>query len=191
MALCSSSKCLLTEMHPRYEAQVGGKFGGTKGPDVLTTCRFTAWVYFLVGLVSSFHLCSYIPEALRMIRRVFYHLIDIVTVPLKHLKACRHKPHHTPTISCAMTPFIHLPHDLLSISQLLRTTHPSAPQAARPPSFSHLFQRARITLEIHQSKMPHATATVNGVQVASTDTYEVVDGNIYVPSSHPSILPPF
>jgi hypothetical protein len=28
--------------------------------------------------------------------------------------------------------------------------------------------------------MPHATATVNGVQVAETDTYEVVDGNIYV-----------
>jgi hypothetical protein len=28
--------------------------------------------------------------------------------------------------------------------------------------------------------MPHATATVNGVQVAETDNYEVVDGNIYV-----------
>jgi hypothetical protein len=28
--------------------------------------------------------------------------------------------------------------------------------------------------------MPHATATVNGVVVAETDSYEVVDGNIYV-----------
>jgi hypothetical protein len=28
--------------------------------------------------------------------------------------------------------------------------------------------------------MPHATATVNGVLVAETDSYEVVDGNIYV-----------
>ncbi|KAF2686879.1 DUF427-domain-containing protein [Lentithecium fluviatile CBS 122367] len=29
--------------------------------------------------------------------------------------------------------------------------------------------------------MPHATATVNGILVAETDTYEVVDGNIYFP----------
>jgi hypothetical protein len=41
--------------------------------------------------------------------------------------------------------------------------------------------------------MPHATATVNGVVVAETDTWEVVDGNIYVrlflPSSYsPSLL---
>lgn len=28
--------------------------------------------------------------------------------------------------------------------------------------------------------MPHATATVNGVVVAETDKWEVVDGNIYV-----------
>jgi hypothetical protein len=28
--------------------------------------------------------------------------------------------------------------------------------------------------------MPHATAFVNGVLVAETNTYEVVDGNIYV-----------
>ena len=28
--------------------------------------------------------------------------------------------------------------------------------------------------------MPHATATVNGIVVAETDSYEVVDGNIYV-----------
>jgi hypothetical protein len=28
--------------------------------------------------------------------------------------------------------------------------------------------------------MPHATASVNGVVVAETDTWEVVDGNIYV-----------
>ena len=28
--------------------------------------------------------------------------------------------------------------------------------------------------------MPKATATVNGITVAETDTYEVVDGNIYV-----------
>lgn len=28
--------------------------------------------------------------------------------------------------------------------------------------------------------MPHATATVNGHKVAETDTYEVVEGNIYV-----------
>lgn len=35
--------------------------------------------------------------------------------------------------------------------------------------------------------MPHATATVNGVVVAETDTYEVVDGNIYV-CFPPSIL---
>ncbi|KAL1592845.1 hypothetical protein SLS60_011261 [Paraconiothyrium brasiliense] len=31
--------------------------------------------------------------------------------------------------------------------------------------------------------MPHATASVNGIQVASTDTWEVVDGNIYFPPS--------
>jgi hypothetical protein len=40
--------------------------------------------------------------------------------------------------------------------------------------------------------MPHATATVNGVVVAETDSYEVVDGNIYVlhlvtPHSHLSL----
>ncbi|KAH7386124.1 hypothetical protein BKA66DRAFT_415771 [Pyrenochaeta sp. MPI-SDFR-AT-0127] len=29
--------------------------------------------------------------------------------------------------------------------------------------------------------MPHATATVNGIIVAETDNYEVVDGNIYFP----------
>ncbi|CAA9961382.1 hypothetical protein PTMSG1_04766 [Pyrenophora teres f. maculata] len=29
--------------------------------------------------------------------------------------------------------------------------------------------------------MPHATATVNGVVVAETDAWEVVDGNIYFP----------
>lgn len=28
--------------------------------------------------------------------------------------------------------------------------------------------------------MPHATATINGITVAETDSYEVVDGNIYV-----------
>jgi hypothetical protein len=28
--------------------------------------------------------------------------------------------------------------------------------------------------------MPHATASVNGVVVAETDNWEVVDGNIYV-----------
>lgn len=31
--------------------------------------------------------------------------------------------------------------------------------------------------------MPHATASVNGITVAETDTYEVVDGNIYFPPS--------
>ncbi|KAF2250755.1 DUF427-domain-containing protein [Trematosphaeria pertusa] len=31
--------------------------------------------------------------------------------------------------------------------------------------------------------MPHATATVNGITVAETDSYEVVDGNIYFPPS--------
>ncbi|KAF2851629.1 DUF427-domain-containing protein [Plenodomus tracheiphilus IPT5] len=31
--------------------------------------------------------------------------------------------------------------------------------------------------------MPHATATVNGILVAETDSYEVVDGNIYFPPS--------
>jgi hypothetical protein len=35
--------------------------------------------------------------------------------------------------------------------------------------------------------MPHATASVNGVVVAETDTYEVVDGNIYV-RQHVSLL---
>jgi len=29
--------------------------------------------------------------------------------------------------------------------------------------------------------MPHAKATVNGIVVAETDNYEVVDGNIYFP----------
>ncbi|EOA90529.1 hypothetical protein ACJQWK_08017 [Exserohilum turcicum] len=29
--------------------------------------------------------------------------------------------------------------------------------------------------------MPHATASVNGIVVAETDSYEVVDGNIYFP----------
>ncbi|KAJ4401473.1 hypothetical protein N0V91_007907 [Didymella pomorum] len=29
--------------------------------------------------------------------------------------------------------------------------------------------------------MPQATATVNGVEVARSDTWEVVDGNIYFP----------
>jgi hypothetical protein len=33
--------------------------------------------------------------------------------------------------------------------------------------------------------MPHATASVNGVLVAETNTYEVVDGNIYVCLSLP------
>jgi hypothetical protein len=32
--------------------------------------------------------------------------------------------------------------------------------------------------------MPHATASVNGVVVAETDKWEVVDGNIYVGHSH-------
>jgi uncharacterized protein (DUF427 family) len=43
--------------------------------------------------------------------------------------------------------------------------------------------------------MPHATASVNGVVVAQTDQWEVVDGNIYVrptctlyPASLPSII---
>jgi uncharacterized protein (DUF427 family) len=38
--------------------------------------------------------------------------------------------------------------------------------------------------------MPKATATVNGHTVAETDSYELVEGNIYVrtPSSHPSPL---
>ncbi|RMZ70396.1 DUF427 domain [Pyrenophora seminiperda CCB06] len=36
--------------------------------------------------------------------------------------------------------------------------------------------------------MPHATATVNGVVVAETDSWEVVDGNIYV--SWSLFLPP-
>ncbi|XPS78710.1 hypothetical protein M3J07_010723 [Ascochyta lentis] len=31
--------------------------------------------------------------------------------------------------------------------------------------------------------MPQATATVNGVEVARTSTWEVVDGNIYFPPS--------
>lgn len=35
--------------------------------------------------------------------------------------------------------------------------------------------------------MPHATATINGVLVAETDSYEVVDGNIYVSSSFDSL----
>jgi hypothetical protein len=35
--------------------------------------------------------------------------------------------------------------------------------------------------------MPHATATVNGILVAETDSYEVVDGNIYVSTLSPSI----
>jgi len=29
--------------------------------------------------------------------------------------------------------------------------------------------------------MPHATAKVNGVTIASSDTYETVEGNIYFP----------
>ncbi|KAF1924085.1 DUF427-domain-containing protein [Didymella exigua CBS 183.55] len=29
--------------------------------------------------------------------------------------------------------------------------------------------------------MPHATATINGIEVARSDTWEVVDGNIYFP----------
>ena len=33
------------------------------------------------------------------------------------------------------------------------------------------------------ANMPHATATINGITVAETDTYEVVDGNIYFPPS--------
>jgi len=41
--------------------------------------------------------------------------------------------------------------------------------------------------------MPHATATVNGILVAETDSYEVVDGNIYVtnPSPFLPIISPF
>jgi hypothetical protein len=41
--------------------------------------------------------------------------------------------------------------------------------------------------------MPHATATVNGIVVAETDNYEVVDGNIYVPhpDPYPNTLFPF
>lgn len=36
--------------------------------------------------------------------------------------------------------------------------------------------------------MPQATATVNGIEVARSDTWEVVDGNIYVrfALSHPT-----
>ncbi len=34
--------------------------------------------------------------------------------------------------------------------------------------------------ESTNDNMPHATATVNGVVVAETDKWEVVDGNIYV-----------
>lgn len=36
--------------------------------------------------------------------------------------------------------------------------------------------------------MPHATATVNGVEVARSSTWEVVDGNIYV--RYPHTIPP-
>jgi hypothetical protein len=38
--------------------------------------------------------------------------------------------------------------------------------------------------------MPHATASVNGVVVAETDTYEIVDGNIYVTAPFSSLLQP-
>jgi len=31
--------------------------------------------------------------------------------------------------------------------------------------------------------MPHATAKVNGKTIADTDTYEVVEGNVYFPPS--------
>jgi uncharacterized protein (DUF427 family) len=31
------------------------------------------------------------------------------------------------------------------------------------------------------SNMPHATATVNGTVIADTDTYEIVEGNVYFP----------
>ena len=39
--------------------------------------------------------------------------------------------------------------------------------------------------------MPHATAKVDGITVADTDNYEVVEGNIYVShrSRTPSVLP--
>jgi hypothetical protein len=35
--------------------------------------------------------------------------------------------------------------------------------------------------------MPQATATVNGVEVARSDTWEIVDGNIYVRLAYPGI----
>ncbi|KAF2397658.1 DUF427 domain protein [Trichodelitschia bisporula] len=31
--------------------------------------------------------------------------------------------------------------------------------------------------------MPHATASLNGQTIASTDTYQVVEGNVYFPPS--------
>jgi hypothetical protein len=39
--------------------------------------------------------------------------------------------------------------------------------------------------------MPHATAKVDGITIADTDSYEVVEGNIYVShrSGTPSVLP--
>lgn len=39
--------------------------------------------------------------------------------------------------------------------------------------------------------MPHATAKVDGITIADTDNYEVVEGNIYVShrSGTPSVLP--
>jgi len=38
--------------------------------------------------------------------------------------------------------------------------------------------------------MPHATATVNGTVIADADSYEVVEGNIYVLLTLPySLLP--
>jgi hypothetical protein len=42
--------------------------------------------------------------------------------------------------------------------------------------------------EFSDLAMPHATAKVNGITVAETDTYEVVDGNVYVRPG-PLLLP--
>lgn len=113
-----------------------------------------------------------------------------------------------------MTAYIHPPHELLSIRQLLRTPRLFVSSSRQCIVHSEVYKGqavrwcSRINLENlasflpvesrkHTSpkhltsNMPHATATVNGVVVAETDNWEVVDGNIYVRLLPPSSYSPF
>ena len=72
-------------------------------------------------------------------------------------------------------------------SSFLSLTHLQAHQP-RVTAFNSIYRTLNKTTIVG---MPHATAKVDGITIADTDNYEVVEGNIYVShrSGTPSLLP--